>query len=547
MQRKMWWRKAIVYQIYPLSFMDSNGDGKGDLEGIISKLDYLNDGTEDSLGVDAIWLSPIYKSPMKDFGYDISNYRDIAPDFGNLEIFDKFVEEAHRRNIKVIMDFVANHTSSEHPWFKESRSSKDNPKRDWYMWRDPKPDGSPPNNWISVFNGSAWTKDEATGQYYLHQFLTDQPDLNWRNQEVIEEMNKVLEFWLHRGVDGFRTDAIYELIEDEEFRDDPPNPNYVPGRDNSYDSVLHIYSRGRPELFEKTNNFCKLLEEHQGTFMVSEAYLDIPQMMKMYHACDNRLHAPFNFNLMNMPWRAQDYKKFIDDFEKKINEDAEGDWPNYVFGNHDRSRLASRIGKERTHVAAMLLLTLRGMPFIYYGEEIGMEDKKIEATKICDPWEVSCPGLGLGRDPERTPMQWTGDQNAGFTTGMPWLPIGDNYETHNVETESRDSSSTLMLYKRLIHLRKKSHALIEGVYQSINQHNEKIFAYTRESEKEKFLIVLNFTSEEQATSFDIGKATMLISTYLDQKEGGEVEMNTFILRPNEGVLLRIEKNERVAT
>ncbi|PIR87565.1 MAG: alpha-amylase, partial [Candidatus Harrisonbacteria bacterium CG10_big_fil_rev_8_21_14_0_10_45_28] len=287
---KNWSRRAVVYQIYPRSFKDTDGDGIGDLKGIIEKLDYLNYGTDGSLGITAIWLNPIYKSPMKDFGYDISDYRDIDPIFGDLGIFDRLVAEAHKRGIKIIMDFVPNHTSSEHPWFQESKRAKDNSKRDWYIWRDPKTDGSPPNNWLSIFGGSAWTRDEKTGQYYMHSFLPDQPDLNWRNKDVRDEMADVLRFWLKRGVDGFRTDAMYHLIKDDEFRDDPPNPNYDALRDEPYNAFLHVYSQGRPELTETANTLCNVLGEHSDDiYMVSEAYLGLPQMMEFYKACDNSL------------------------------------------------------------------------------------------------------------------------------------------------------------------------------------------------------------------------------------------------------------------
>lgn len=386
-----WWRRTVVYQIYPRSFRDSDKDGVGDLNGIIEKLDYLNDGTDRSLGMNAIWLNPIYKSPMKDFGYDISDYRDVDPMFGNLKAFDHVVKEAHRRNIKIIMDFVANHTSSEHPWFKESRSSKGNPKRNWYIWRDAKPDGSPPNNWLSVFGGSAWTYDEETKQYYMHSFLPDQPDLNWRDKAVRDEMADILRFWLKRSVDGFRTDAVYHLIKDAEFRDDPPNLNYAAGRQDPYKSLLHIYSQGRPELKETTNTLCNVLGVHSGdVYMVSEAYIGVPQMAEFYQACDNGLHAPLNFNLMTIPWSGVSFKRFIDDFETSLRP---SDWPNYVLGNHDRSRLATRIGQERARLAAMLMFTLRGMPFIYYGEELGMEDVTIPESDCLDPRGKNVPGF----------------------------------------------------------------------------------------------------------------------------------------------------------
>ncbi|MFQ5863095.1 MAG: alpha-amylase family glycosyl hydrolase [Candidatus Brocadiales bacterium] len=534
--KENWSRRAVVYQIYPRSFKDSNGDGVGDLNGIIEKLDYLNDGTEKSLGIGAIWLSPIYKSPMVDFGYDISDYYDIDPLFGNLKTFDKLIFEAHRRGIKVIMDFVPNHTSSQHPWFLESRSSRNNPKRDWYIWRDPKRDGLPPNNWLSVFGGSAWTLDENTQQYYLHSYLAEQPDLNWRNQEVRDEMVQVLKFWLNRRADGLRTDAIYYVIKDVEFRDDPQNPNYIPGKDDPYNALFHIYSQGRPEIFDTTNTLCEVIGKYEDKFMVSEVYLDLPDMVKMYKACANKLHAPFNFNLMNIPWDAGEYKKFIDDFEELLTPE---DLPIYVLGNHDRSRLASRLGRDRARLAAMLLLTLRGMPFIYYGEELGMKDVQIPTKKVKDPWEKQTPGFRLGRDPERTPMQWNTGPYAGFSDVEPWLPVAEDYKKCSVETDSADPHSMFNLYRQLIHFRKDSPALLQGSYRSLDIENNNILGFVRESVEEKLLILLNFSGEEEGLSLTSQKAKVICNTYLDKEFREEIDLKNFSLRPYEGYVFTL--------
>lgn len=538
-QTKNWSRRAVVYQIYPRSFKDANGDGVGDLAGIIEKLDYLNDGTEKSLGVEAIWLSPVYKSPMIDLGYDVSDYLDIDSVFGTLEDFDKLVVEAHRRGIKIIMDFIPNHTSNQHPWFLESRSSRQSPKRDWYIWRDPKSDGSPPNNWLSSFGGPAWTYDEKTGQYHMHSFLSEQPDLNWRNLEVRQEMEHVLEFWIHRGVggvDGFRTDAIDYLIKDDQFRDDPPNPNYIPGRDDPYKALLHTNSKGRPELLKMTNTLCEVLGKHEDKFMVSEAYLDIPQMSEMYTACGNNLHAPLNFNLMSLPWDAMAYKKFIDEFEASLRED---DWPNYVLGNHDRSRLATRLGQDRARLAAMILLTLRGMPFIYYGGEIGMEDGEIPPERVVDPWEKRTPGFKLGRDPERTPMQWTSNRYAGFSVVEPWLPVAKNYPTYNVESELTDPTSIFSLYRRLIHYRKKSPALLTGFYRSLNVGNKHVFAYLRDCADEKLLVMLNFSHGAETLTTDFSSAKVICNTHLDKAFGETINVRNVTLRSNEGYVTQL--------
>lgn len=523
------WSNTVVYQIYPRSFKDSNGDGIGDLQGIIDKLDYLNDGSENSLGINAIWLNPIYKSPQNDFGYDISDYCDIDKIFGDLEIFNRFVDAARRRNIKVIMDFVPNHTSVEHPWFLESRSSLNNPKRDWYIWRDPKPDGSPPNNWLSVFGGSAWTYNVVTKQYYLHSFLPSQPDLNWHNQEVKDAMMKVMKFWLHHGVDGFRTDAAYHLIKDGQFRDDPLNPNYRPGQDDPYNQFLHIYSAGQPELFKAANSFCEILGAHENKFIVSEAYLDIAGMGKLYRACDNNLHAPLNFNLISLPWDALAYKKFIDKFNHSLTKEQ---IPNYTLSNHDRPRAASRLGRQRARLAAMIMMTLRGMPFIYYGDELGMENGADKNTAAAD---------FLSRDPERTPMQWSAEANAGFSEAEPWLPVTQNYQSINVEKELLDSQSMLSLYKKLVHHRLKSPALKNGGYRSLKLNNDNVFAYLRETADEKILVVINFSDTEQKIAVaEPDEGVIICNSHLDKKSGEEISLADLKLRPNEGYILDLK-------
>lgn len=529
--RVNWSRYAVVYQIYPRSFKDSNGDGIGDLHGIIEKLDYLNDGTEKSLGIGAIWLSPIYKSPMKDFGYDISDYTDIDPVFGNLETFDHLIKEAHKRNIKIIMDFVANHTSIEHPWFKESRSSKTNPKRDWYIWKDPKSDGSPPNNWLSVFGGSAWTLDRKTNQYYLHSFLPEQPDLNWRNIEVKTAMEEVLEFWIHRGVDGFRSDATSHLIKDDQFRDDPLNPNYK-GSEDSYKRLLHIYSQGRPEALDTINTFCSVLGLHKDKYIVSEAYLDIPEMTRLYKACSNNLHAPFNFNLISLPWDAKLVKNHIDSFEASLSKD---DWPSYVLGNHDRLRVATRVGEKRARLLAMLLFTLRGMPFVYYGEELGMENVDVPVNKQKD---LVGNRLAANRDGERTPMQWDGSVYAGFSIVEPWLPVGKKYKDVNVEKELNDSLSMLHLYRQLIHYRAHNHVLLHGSYRSLDLGDNHVFAYLRELGDEKVLVVLNFSKDKESVSFPYQKAKVICTTNRE-KEGKIVSLKKITLAPYQGYVAEV--------
>ncbi len=398
-----WWQNGIIYQIYPRSFQDSNEDGIGDLNGIRERLGYL-----EWLGVDAVWLSPIYPSPMADFGYDVSDYTDVHEMFGSLDDLLELRGELHRRGMKLILDLVPNHTSSEHPWFRESRSSRENAKRDWYIWKDPAPDGGPPTNWKSVFGGSAWEFDEHTGQYYYHAFLKEQPDLNWRNSEVRTAMFDVIRFWLDRGIDGFRIDVIWHMIKDDQFRDEPENPNYHPGESSTYDEVRHIYTTDRPEIHGLIAEMRSVIEEYEDRVMIGEIYLPIERLVTYYGNEGTGIHLPYNFQLILLPWDARKIDSAIHAYEALL---PTWGWPNWVLGNHDKSRVATRVGSAQARVAAMLLLTLRGTPTIYYGDEIGMHDVPIPPDRIHDPVEKNMPGLGLGRDPQRTPMQWDGSRS----------------------------------------------------------------------------------------------------------------------------------------
>ncbi len=377
-----WWQRGIIYQIYPRSFQDSNDDGVGDLPGIASRLDYL-----ERLGVDAIWLSPIYPSPMADFGYDISNYIDVDPLFGTLAEFDRLVEDVHRRGMRIVLDFVPNHTSDKHPWFKESRSSRDNPKRDWYIWRDPAPGGGPPNNWLSNFGGQAWELDEATGQYYYHAFLKEQPDLNWRNHDVQQAMLDVLRFWLDRGVDGFRVDVIWHIVKDDEFRDNLPNPDYGPQL-APHRQLLATYNTDRPEVHDIIGQMRAVLDEYDERMMVGEIYLPLERLVTYYGAQGSGVHLPFNFHLIELPWHARAIDDAVRRYEAILPSYG---WPNWVLGNHDNPRIASRIGRAQARVAMMLLLTLRGTPTIYYGDEIGMQNVPIPPDRVQDPFEKNVP------------------------------------------------------------------------------------------------------------------------------------------------------------
>jgi alpha-glucosidase len=525
----LWWQCGIIYQIYPRSFMDSNGDGVGDLPGILDKLDYLQ-----WLGVDAIWISPIFPSPMADFGYDVSDYMDIHPLFGTLADFETLVAEAHRRRLKVILDYVPNHSSDRHPWFLESRASRDNSKRDWYLWRDPAPGGGPPNNWRSVFGGSAWEWDATTGQYYYHAYLKEQPDLNWRCSEVQEAMLDVLRFWLERGVDGFRVDALRQLIKDDQWRDNPPNPAYHPDQ-GPYQALLPVYTTDLPAVHEMIGKMRRVIDSYDDRLLIGELYLPIERLVTYYGVDGSGVHLPFNFHMIRVPWEAQHIAALVATYEAAL---PSGGWPNWVLGNHDQHRLISRIGTAQARIAAMLLLTLRGTPTLYYGDEIGMRDVIIPPALVQDPWEKNVPGLGLGRDPERTPMQWESGPNAGFTVGIPWLPTAADDQTVNVGVERHDPVSLLTLYHRLIALRRAIPALAVGAYRGLEAGND-ILAYVREHEGRRIMVALNLGPEPGAfvpakTDF---AGTILLSTHLDRDD--EVVRDTIVLRGDEGILVRL--------
>jgi len=521
-----WWKRGIVYQIYPLSFQDSDGDGKGDLNGIRQRLDYLG-----MLGVDAIWISPIYPSPMADFGYDVSDYCAVAPQFGTLEQFDALVDEAHARGLKVILDFVPNHTSDRHPWFIESRASRDNPRRDWYLWRDPAPDGGPPNNWISNFGGSAWTLDPLTGQYYHHAFLSAQPDLNWHNRQVRAAMYDALRFWMARGVDGFRIDVLWHLAKDPQLRDNPPNPGYQPG-DADIRRLLQVYSCDQPEIHDIVAELRAVLDEYSERVMIGEIYLPVERLVA-YYGAGRGVHLPFNFQLIEASWSAPEIDRMVHEYDTLVPAE---EWPNWVLGNHDKPRIASRVGEAQAAVAAMLLLTLRGTPTMYYGDELGMCDVPIAPGQAQDPWEKNEPGLGLGRDPQRTPMQWDHSPNAGFSTGLPWLPLAQDHATRSVDALARDPSSILTLYRRLIALRRESTALTLGSYARITA-NADLLAYERRAAGAVVLVALNLGHAQQTLAREGLEGEVVLSTHLDRE--GERVSGHLALRADEGVIVRV--------
>lgn len=524
-----WWQSGVVYQIYPRSFQDSNGDGVGDLAGIIGRLDYLQE-----LGVDAIWISPIYPSPMADFGYDVANYTDIAPIFGSLADFDRLLDEAHRRGLRVLLDLVPNHTSDEHPWFVQARSSRDNPYRDWYVWRDPAPDGGPPNNWLSYFGGPAWRFDEATGQYYLHLFDPKQSDLNWRNPAVREAIYAAMRFWLGRGVDGFRVDVIWMLIKHPDLLDNPPNPDWRPGEPEQW-SQLRLYDQNQPEVHEVIREMRRVVNEFPERVLIGEIYLSPEGLAGYYGPQLDEVHLPFNFNLVTMRgWGAAAVRAMVERYEGAL---PTGAWPNWVLGNHDQSRFATRLGPALARTAQMLLLTLRGTPTMYYGDEIGMEDVPIPQELVVDPQGIRTPGYS--RDVARTPMQWDASEHAGFTSGRPWLPLAVDYPTRNVATQAASPTSMLSLTRRLLALRRTSIALHAGDYAS-HPAGPDIYAYTRSAGNERYLIMLNFgtTAHEIDLSASGAHAYLECSTMMDRT--GPVDLSRLELRSFEGLLIRLD-------
>jgi alpha-glucosidase len=524
----LWWQRGIFYQIYPRSFQDSNGDGVGDLRGIIDRLPYLG-----HLGIDAIWLSPIFPSPMADFGYDISDYTGIDPLFGTMADFDALIEATHKSGLKLILDLVPNHTSDQHPWFIESRKSRESDRRDWYIWHDGAQDGGPPNNWLSEFGGSAWTYDRTTEQYYYHAFLAQQPDLNWRNPKVRRAIYDVMRFWLRKGIDGFRVDVIWHLIKDDQFRDNPPNPDFREGRPPN-EVLLPTYTTDRPEVHEVVAEMRGVIDEFEDRVLIGEIYLPIERLVSYYGKDLLGAQMPFNFSLLSAAWSARELEKIILEYERAL---PDGAWPNWVLGNHDRPRIASRIGQEQARIAAMLLLTLRGTPTLYYGDEIGMQQVAIAPEQVRDPFEKNVPGIGVGRDGCRTPMQWDATANAGFSRNAPWLPVADDFAHENVANLDADQTSILQLYRSLIAYRRDNDSLIRGAYELISAAND-LLIYARRVENLSTIVILNIAADPVSVVSDtIGlEGEIELSTHLDR--AGEKISHSLDLRGNEGVIVR---------
>ncbi len=527
----LWWQSGVVYQIYPRSFQDNNGDGIGDLRGIITRLDYLQ-----WLGIRAIWISPIYPSPMADFGYDISDYKNIHPIFGTLDDFDELVREIHARNMKLILDLVPNHTSDQHPWFLESKSSRDNAKRDWYIWRDARPGGGVPNNWLAAFGGSAWQWDETTQQYYYHAFLKEQPDLNWRNPDVRQAMLDTMSFWLDKGVDGFRVDVMWHMIKDEKLRDNPVNPDYQQHM-ATYDQLLPVYSTDQPEVHDIVREMRVLLDRYSERMLIGEIYLPIHKLVTYYGKDNQGAHLPFNFQLLTLPWNARVISSAVSEYEGALPSQG---WPNWVLSNHDQPRISSRVGAQQARVAATLLLTLRGTPTVYYGDEIGMRDVPIPFYEIQDPQGLNMPDKNLSRDPARTPMQWNNSEQGGFTNGKPWLRLDRNFYQVNVQAQKEDPNSMLQLYKKLIQLRQDYEALVMGNYIPVYADHQ-MMAYIRAWDgAPRLLIVLNFSHRPCyfKSLAEPLKGTILVSTS-PELEGTTIE-GTTSLSGDEAIVVRLD-------
>jgi alpha-glucosidase len=531
-----WWRGVVVYEDHLLSFRDGNGDGIGDLIGLTEGLDYLA-GT---LGVGAIWVGPCYPSPLLDTGFDVTDYEGIEPTFGDLDAFDRLVAEAHSRGLRIIADYIPNHTSDQHPWFLESRSSRENAKRDWYLWRDGRAPGEPPNNWISEVSGSVWEWDERTGQYYLHTHLKQQPDINWRNPELREAMLDVLRFWLDRGVDGFRIDVAHILMKDPELRDNPPNPNPVANpfelQAPEYYSQLHVNDRLHPDLHEVLREINRVLAEYPGDRVAIgeiEA-LDWPRWAEFYGADLDELHLPFAFQLIETPWEAEALAATVAELEAAL---PAGAWPILAFGNHDRRRLASRIGRQQARVAAVALLTLRGSPCLLYADELGMIDQEVPPERGRDTFVQYG---GVSHDGTRTPMPWSGARNGGFSTAAEanlWLPVAADYERINVDAQLADPDSILNLYRALLELRSRSAALREGGYAQHAASDRHCFCYWRQAGIERKLVALNISGEQRELALGVG-GRVAVSTH--PARAGRAVSGALSLAPAEGVVIEVD-------
>jgi alpha-glucosidase len=522
-----WWQRAVFYEIYPRSFADSNNDGIGDLNGINSKMSYLHE-----LGVDAIWITPFYPSPQVDFGYDVSDYRNIDPMYGNLADFDRMVAEGRKHRVRIILDFVPNHTSDEHPWFLDSKSYRTSAHRDWYIWRDGKGRGQPPNNWVSIFGGPAWTLDSTTNQFYYHFFYVQQPDLNWRNPAVETAMLDTMRWWYKRGASGFRLDAVDTLFEDPELHDDP----LLPGTNKQGDpNMAFQYNTNLPEVHDELRKMRQVADE-SGAVLIGETWTsNIADLDRYYGSGNNEVHLPIDFMFTTIN------KLSPPEFRRQIAAvDGAHGWPVFVIGNHDLVRSYNRYGDGKNNDAIAKLmgafyLTLRGTPIMYYGEEIGMENNDpTRKDDVRDPIGRTGWPAEKGRDGERTPMQWSAAPNGGFSTKEPWLPVPPSYQTHNVATESRDPNSILNLYKKVLALRHTNEALLEGSYTALNEDDPNVMSYLRSAKGKAVLVALNMSAVPQKATFNLSQhglvhttLKILVTSPEASAKGNEVTLEPF--------------------
>ncbi|WP_240232336.1 alpha-glucosidase [Devosia lacusdianchii] len=528
-----WWRGAVIYQIYPRSYQDQNGDGVGDLVGITSRLDYVAD-----LGVDAIWLSPVFTSPMKDFGYDVSDYRGIDPSFGTLEDFDRLVQKAHSLGLKVIIDQVISHSSDKHSWFAESRQSRTNPRADWYVWADPKPDGTPPNNWLSIFGGSAWQWDSRRMQYYMHNFLVSQPDLNFHNPEVQEALLGDMRFWLERGVDGFRLDTVNFYFHSTGLESNPVvkpedfNASTAPAV-NPYNFQEHLYDKSRPENLDFLKRLRALMDEYPGKTTVGEIGDSQHQLevMAQYTSGDDRLHMAYTFDYLGGEFSAEHFKKSIADTEAG----APDGWICLAFSNHDVVRHVSRWavhGQESafTRLAATLILAMRGSVCLYQGEELGLKEAELAFEDLVDPYGIEFWPQFKGRDGCRTPMVWQAHAaNGAFSTAnKTWLPVPAEHLLHAVDTQDKVDGSVLEFYRALLTFRKAHPALAKGSIELLQSTGD-VLAFIRAGGNERLLCVFNMGENSAEFAVPVGLAPAdagcpgVIAAVID----GEIDLEPF--------------------
>jgi len=523
----LWWKSAVLYQVYPRSFADSDADGTGDLQGIIERLDYLQ-----WLGIDGVWLSPITVSPNADWGYDVADYCTVQPDLGTMETFDRLVAGARARHIRVLLDIVPNHTSEQHPWFVDSRSSRASARRDWYVWADPKPDGAAPNNWVSSFGGPAWTLDPTTGQFYLHNHLSEQPDLNWWNEEVRDAFDAIFGFWFDRGVAGFRIDVCNIIIKDALLRDNPPATE-----DDDFEAQLFgqrpVYNGNRPEVHDVIRRWRKLADScAPPRALIGETPVKVEELVKYYGDCTDELHLAFNFPFITAPFDAAAMRHIVEDTESLL---PSGAWPAWTGSNHDMSRFATRWGggdARKARAALVMLLSLRGTPVLYQGDEIGLEDVPVAHEDMRDPLGVAYWPAYAGRDAMRTPMPWRDGPGGGFTDpgARPWLPLGPTGQC-NVEQQQSDPSSMLCLARDLIALRRGTPELQTGRYETMAT-PVGVWAWRR---GDRMMVALNLSDDDAALVGTSGR----IRIATDRGRDGELFDDGLSVPAWEGVIAEI--------